>query len=123
MPDIIPIVRRPVKKLNSPPIFDKRSETESNSLAGLGRKFSGPSDKSSGIAGPGKGKRNCEGNLPVKSRVLPKKEEELPVAVSFPKYDASEFVSAKHQRNVLPELRVAEAAQRVAKTTKDLELE
>ena len=117
MPDIVPIVRRPVKKLNSPPIFDKRAETEtnnSNSVSGLGRKFSLPTDKSSKV------KRICEGNLPVKSKVLPKREEELPVAVSFPKYDASDFVSAKQKRNVLPELRVAEAAQRVAKTTVSL---
>jgi len=124
MPDIVPIVRRPVKKLNSPPIFDKRAETESNSsssVSGLGRKFSLPTDKSTGSGS--KVKRICEGNLPVKSKVLPKREEELPVAVSFPKYDASDFVSAKQNRNVLPELRVAEAAQRVAKTTKDLELE
>ena len=116
MPDIVPIVRRPVKKLNSPPIFDKRAETETNnsSVSGLGRKFSLPTDKSSKV------KRICEGNLPVKSKVLPKREEELPVAVSFPKYDASDFVSAKQKRNVLPELRVAEAAQRVAKTTVSL---
>ena len=122
MPDIVPIVRRPVKKLNSPPIFDKRSETESLGVSGgLGRKFSLPSDKASGIAGTGsKVKRSCEGNLPVKSRAVPKKEEELPVAVSFPKYDASQFVSTKHTRNVLPELRVAEPAQRVAKTTVSL---
>ena len=122
MPDIVPIVRRPVKKLNSPPIFDKRAETESNtSVSGLGRKFSLPSDKSNGTGSTGsKVKRICEGNLPVKSKVLPKREEELPVAVSFPKYDASEFVSAKQQRNVLPELRVAEPAQRVAKTAVSL---
>ena len=127
MPDIVPIVRRPVKKLNSPPIFDKRAETESNSnssLSGLGRKFSLPTDKSNGTGSTGstgsKVKRICEGNLPVKSKVLPKREEELPVAVSFPKYDASEFVSAKQKRNVLPELRVAEPAQRVAKTAVSL---
>ena len=119
MPDIVPIVRRPVKKLNSPPIFDKRAETESNtSVSGLGRKFSLPSDKSSGSGS--KVKRICEGNLPVKSKALSKKEEELPVAVSFPKYDASDFVSVKQKRNVLPELRVAEPAQRVAKTTVSL---
>ena len=119
MPDIVPIVRRPVKKLNSPPIFDKRAETEATSVVGLGRKFSLPTDKSSGNHGS-RGKRICEGNLPVKSKALSKKEEELPVAVSFPKYDASDFVSAKQKRNVVPELRVAETAQRVAKTTVSL---
>ena len=77
-----------------------------------------PSDKSTGSGS--KVKRICEGNLPAKSKVLPKREEELPVAASFPKYDASDFVSAKLKRNVLPELRVAETAQRVAKTTVSL---
>ena len=120
MPDIVPIVRRPVKKLNSPPIFEKKAETENtSSVSGLGRKFSLPAvDKSSGSGS--KVKRSGEGNLPVRSRVSPKKEEELPVAISFPKYDASDFVSAKQKRNVGPELKVAEPAQRVAKTTVSL---
>ena len=121
MPDIVPIVRRPVKKLNSPPIFDKRTETEGSSVVGLGRKFNFPTDRSSGSsASGGKVKRICEGNLPVKSKALPKKEEELPVAVSLPKYDASDFVSSKQKRNVVPELKAAEPAQRVAKTTVSL---
>ena len=120
MPDIVPIVRRPVKKLNSPPIFDKRSEPETSQ--GLGRKFGLPSDKSSGNSGNGsRVKRICEGNLPVKSKALSRKEEEeLPVSVSLPKYSASDFVSAQQKRNVVPELRVAEAGQRVAKTTVSL---
>ena len=121
MPDIVPIVRRPVKKLNSPPIFEKKAETENtSSVSGLGRKFSLPAVDKSSSGSVGKVKRSVEGNLPVRSRISPKKEEELPVAISFPKYDASDFVSAKQKRNVGPELRVAEPAQRVAKTTVSL---
>ena len=120
MPDIVPIVRRPVKKLNSPPIFEKRAETESNSnISSSGRRF-GPTDNknNSGTSGS-KIKRICDGNIPAKSKALLGKEEELPSSVSFPKYDASDFVSlTKQKRNVLPELKVAE--QRVVKTSVSL---
>jgi len=119
MPDIVPIVRRPVKKLSSPSEFEKRSEPANNTISSLGRKFNLSTDKSSGS----KIKRICDGNHPAKSKTLIEKEDELPVAVSLPKYhESSDFVLARgNTRNVLPELKVAE--QRVAKTSKDLELE
>merc|ERR1711953_1085843 len=119
MPDIVPIVRRPVKKLSSPSEFEKRSEPANNTISSLGRKFNLSTDKSSGS----KIKRICDGNHPAKSKTLIEKEDELPVAVSLPKYhESSDFVLARgNTRNVLPELKVAE--QRVAKTSKDLELQ
>ena len=116
MPDIVPIVRRPVKKLSSPSEFEKRSEPANNTISSLGRKFNLSTDKSSGS----KIKRICDGNHPAKSKTLIGKEDELPVAVSLPKYhESSDFVLARgNTRNVLPELKVAE--QRVAKTSVSL---
>ena len=109
MPDLVPIVRRPIRKLNSPPQQEKSSSVSS-------RKFNLPTDKSSGS----KIKRICDGNHPAKSKTLIEKEDELPVPVSLPKYhESSDFVLARgNTRNVLPELKVAE--QRVAKTTVSL---
>ena len=108
MPDLVPIVRRPIRKLNSPPQQEKSSSVSS-------RKFNLPTDKSSGS----KIKRICDENLPVKSRSLNEKEEELPAAVSFPKYHhTSDFVPARGNKNALPELKVAE--HRVAKTSVSL---
>ena len=111
MPDLVPVVRRPVKKLNSP--FEKRSESSSSISS---RKFNLPTDASSGS----KIKRICDENLPAKSKTLNEKEEELPAAVSSPKYhQTADFVGARRGKvNAPPELKVAE--QRVAKTTVSL---
>ena len=108
MPDIVPIVRRPVKKLNSPPDFEPNSSSGDKSIAG--RKFNLPTEKNS----VNKIKRFCEekDTTSVRSKKsFNTDDDNLPVPI-VSKYDVSQFTTkVAHDPT---QLKVAE--KRVAKT-------
>jgi len=115
MPDIVPIVRRPVKKLNSPPDFELKSSSGDKSI--VGRKFNLPTEKNS----VNKIKRFCEekDTISERSKKSFNKDDNLPIPF-VTKYDVSQFAT-KVDASGPSELKVAE--KRVVKTNKDLELE
>lgn len=109
MPDVVPIVRRPVKKLSSPPEFESKHNSLSPELSTPGRKFNLPSDKNS----VNKIKRICEGKDTSKAKKNFSKDEDLPAPV-ISHYDLSQFTSKPSKNNPHIELKVAK--NRVAKT-------
>ena len=106
MPDVVPIVRRPVKKLNSPPDFELKSSGDKSIV---GRKFNLPTEKNS----VNKIKRFCEekDTIAEKSKKSFNNDDDLPVPI-ISKYDVSQF-TAKVAHGP-QELKVAE--KRVSKT-------
>ena len=108
MPDIVPIVRRPVKKLNSPPDFELKSSSGDKSI--VGRKFNLPIEKNS----VNKIKRFCEekDTISERSKKSFNNDDNLPVPF-VSKYDVSQFTT-KAVAHGPSELKVAE--KRVVKT-------
>ena len=106
MPDIVPIVRRPVRKLNSPPEIESGEKIEKS----LGRKFNLPGDKNS----VNKVKRFCDSKetTTTGSKNFFDLDRDLPTPI-VACYDVSQF-STKSTLFNPRELKVAE--QRVAKT-------
>lgn len=114
MPDVVPIVRRPVKKLSSPPDFESKSRSPVESSIG-GRKFNLPSDKNS----VNKIRKICDGKTVSADKTAKSKEsivndEELPAPV-ISTYDVSQF-SSNHQPTKSPKIELKVAKNRVAKT-------
>lgn len=122
MPDIIPIVRRPVRKVAQLPGSDKPEVTNAPP-----RKLSIGGDSNSVQASPVKVRRPWappKDRSPLKEKkVVRPCDESLPPPPKTPTYNIPEFLSSSSFSTPRNPLELPVSKNRVQKTNKDLELE